>query len=474
MKNNARKIVIIILVCAIVVTLTAMLCLIFLHGDKKNESTDDGDRKIVRINDVDDVLINPGKGWVDYYGDVYNESYKGVVNLGYIRYDWSYIEPKKGEYNWKVIDDYISAYAGFGKKVAFGVMCANMSSLDGYVTPKWVFDEGAKFTVAQGTSWKDGSTITHHIPDWHDEIFLRNVNAFVKALGERYNGNENIAFIDIRSYGNWGEQHIFEIIKDDNYEYVINNRLTPEELRDWYIKPYMQAFPDTILVNPWGEAIYNDVYKWAIENGVSIRRDGVIGVSDGSECAMAEGKLPTIFEYTYDYSAMVDMGLWDRDKLLEYVKNGKPSYMRFYKEMYEENKEYCDYLANFMGYYFRIKQAEYDKKINLNSRTTINFKFKNDGVAPIFEKTYAYVALLDENDGLVAKFKTDINALDWTAGKEAEEEVKITVTGVEAGTYKLAFGLFQNEDDEAPAYLFGSEGKTEDKWYVFGNTEICD
>ncbi len=464
MNHSTKKLVLLIAGCvlALVVALAGVLCIILLSDN----------RTTVHIKDTDEVLINPGKGWVDYDGLVYFEEYENIVNLGYARYDWSHIEPKKGEYNWKVIDDFIAFYAGHGKKVAFGVMCANTSSLDSYVTPKWVFDQGAKYDIAHTVSWKDGSAITQYIPNWHDEIFLSNVNDFVKALGERYNGNENIAFIDIRSYGNWGEQHIFEIIKDDNYEYVLNNRATAEELRDLYIKPYMQAFPDALLVNPWGEAIYNDVYLWAIENGVSLRRDGVIGVSDGSECAMAYGKLPTIFEYTYDYHAMVANGLWDRELLLEYVKNGKPSYMRLYKDMYEENKEFCDSLANFMGYYFRFKRAEFDKKIKTGANTRIELTFKNDGVAPLYEKNCAFVALLDENNNAVAKFKTDIKAEKWLPNEEITETVDISVSGVAAGTYKLAFGLFQNETDEAPTYLFGSEGKTHDKWYIFGETEI--
>ncbi len=101
-------------------------------------------------------------------------------------------------------------------------------------------------------------------------------------------------------------------------------------------------------------------------------------------------------------------------------------------------------------------------------------KLKNDGVAPIFAETYAYVALLDENDNVVAKYKTDIDARNWKPAELVTENVEINIGEVKAGTYKLAFGLFQNETDENPTYLFGSKGKTDNKWYVFGNVKVAE
>lgn len=460
MKANEKTSVFILL---IIVALIAIL-VICIIATLSNRAT-------VHVRDVDDVLINPGKGFVDYTEMFYKEGYDHIFGIGYMRFDWSYIEPQKDDYKWERIDRYIDEYAKLGKQFAFGVMCVNIHSQESYVTPQWVFDDGAKYVMT--TSTELGRPIEQYIPDWKDEVFLRNLNDFVKALGKRYNGNKNVAFIDIRSYGNWGEQHLFHIIQDDeNYEYVIANRLKPEELRDLYIKPYMEAFPDTLLVNPWGEAIYNDVYKWAIDNGVTVRRDGVIGVSDGSECALAEDKLPTIFEYCYDYTAMLDMGLWDTTKLLEYVNIGKPSYMRLPQQMYDENKEFCDYLANYMGYHFRIKRIDFDRRVKLGNTTNVTIQFKNDGVAPIFAETYAYVALLDENNNIVAKFKMDADARKWMPNTTTTESIDITIEGIDEGRYKLAFGLFQKETDENPTYLFGSRGKTENNWYVFGNIRI--
>ncbi|MCY2989452.1 MAG: hypothetical protein NTY19_16495 [Planctomycetota bacterium] len=51
----------------------------------------------------DAMLLNPGKGWVQYYGaDKYTQDY---ISVGYTRWAWSVLEPKEGQFNWKEVDD---------------------------------------------------------------------------------------------------------------------------------------------------------------------------------------------------------------------------------------------------------------------------------------------------------------------------------------------------------------------------------
>ena len=86
------------------------------------------------------MLLNPGKGWVQYYGtDKYTKDY---ISVGYTRWPWSVLEPEEGRFNWKAIDDFIRMFKEYGKKTAFGVMSVS-TGLGQFVTPKWVFDAGA-------------------------------------------------------------------------------------------------------------------------------------------------------------------------------------------------------------------------------------------------------------------------------------------------------------------------------------------
>jgi hypothetical protein len=79
------------------------------------------------------MLLNPGKGWVQYYGtDKYTKDY---ISVGYTRWAWSALEPQEGQFNWQEIDGFIDQFKQHGKKTAFGVMSVS-TGLGQYVTPK--------------------------------------------------------------------------------------------------------------------------------------------------------------------------------------------------------------------------------------------------------------------------------------------------------------------------------------------------
>lgn len=458
------------IVCLLVIVL--VIAIEYYRNNKKNSNNNNwlDDIEIDENNDTDttssktydsqEILLNPGKGFVLYNGKETNK-YDDVINVGYTRISWSIVEPEEGIFNWEKLDNLIENYKNRGKKYAFGILCASSSSTNEYVTPKWVFDAGAEYYTYNNTSYN----IIQKIPVWTDAIFLEKLNNFITALAERYDGNENIAFIDIRSYGNWGEQHLGGI----GGEYI-----SSDELQELYLKPYREAFSKTLLVSPCGESRYNKAYAWAIENGISLRRDGIFGYSDGSECIMAYGKLPTVFEYTNDYNWMKKNDYWSQEVLLQYLENGRPSYLQFDPAMYKENKEYCEMLANKIGYYFRFKGATYTNKVTTLEESNIKLNFINEGVAPLYEDCTVYIGLLDSNYNLVKKYKTDIDSHKWMPNEEIQENLNIKLDGVESGKYIISLGLFLNENDEKPTYLLGSSGGTDDKWYVFGEIEITN
>lgn len=468
-----------------IILLTFIIMLTFSVTTVMGIASEENDEIVeTNIQDNNDVLLNPGKGLV-YYArrltfddehkypfDWVSQEMLNISQVIYTRYDWSELQKEEGIFDFTLIDEGIKDCIKYNKKFAFGVMCADVSTEEPYVTPKFVFDKGAKYKLG-GTNGKQ------YIPDWKDETFIKYVNEFTKALGEKYNADPNIAFIDIRSYGNYGEQHLYGLDvldqsgkKMDEHEYIRENRVEPEFLKEQYIKPYIEAFPDTLLIIPWGEDCFNNVYEELIDEGVSLRRDGIITYTNGLEtCAKTYGKLPMVFEYASKY------GEYEKEdfnsKLEEAMQMCKPSYIELDKEWYKDgNQEYCKELANRIGYYFRLKKATYHKNITANEPTEMSFEFKNDGITPISEDCSVYVGLLDQNNQLIKKYKTNINPKNWEPDIIIKEEVSVTFENVDSGNYKLAIGLYKNDEDKDPTYLLGSDGKTENNWYVCGEIEL--
>ena len=402
------------------------------------------------------MLVNPGKGWVQYYGtDKYTDDY---ISIGYNRWGWSVIESEENKFNWEVIDDFIRQFKRHGKKIAFGVM--NVSTgLGQYVTPKWVFDAGAASVACPDASSPTGQQI---IPKtWDDPVFLQKMKAFIQALGKRYDGHPDIAFLDIRSYGNWGEGHVgFLNIPD----------ASPESYHTNYLQPYITAFPHTQLIVPYGHSGNNAVYDWAVTQGCGMRRDGILSKwsKDGSECLRAHGRQPAVFEYCDGYAEMKRNGWWKPDMLRStYFAAGKPSYLQWNSQIFEENRDFCLSLGNYVGYHFILEKVILPTSFRPSVPFQVQFEWLNDGVAYLYEPCHVAIALLDSrNDIKETHWIAESHPKSWTPGQSKTETFDVRFTSASAGSYKLAVGLFLDRKDVNPAYRLGIQGRTSDGWYV--------
>ncbi len=414
---------------------------------------------------TDEVLMNPGKGFTSMYETI-DSNCINLISTMYYRFDWDQIEVADGVYNWNEVDYYINLAKKRNKKIAFGVMNASTSADSPYCTPKWVFDKGAQYTIVTNEYGND-----QFYPVWDDPIFLEEMNQFIQAFGEKYDGNENIAYIDIRAYGNWGEQH----------NYMLNSTdITAEQLKNLFIKPYLDNFPNTLLVNPWGVTDFNETYKWAIDNGVSVRRDGIMENDNayvrGLEMFQyAAGKLPTMFEYHEVYRQRVEnpnISDINIEYLWQYILDWKPTYIEMLPQLYQKEPEWVERIANKVGYYFKYTGGEYQNEITNSNNTDIKINFLNDGVAPLYEPCTVYIGILDEYDNLVKKIKTNIDAKQWQPNQTKQENISISYSGINNGNYKLAIGLFYNENDANPTYLLANNTRNDENWYTIGNVTI--
>ncbi|MBN2448949.1 MAG: DUF4832 domain-containing protein [Lentisphaeria bacterium] len=170
----------------------------------------------VRLKDNGAELRNPGMGWVLHYYDNVPAHYGSRLrpadtlpdwpglNLIYLRIPWSYVEPEEGHFDWSVLDTPMQRFADRGVPAALRLTCSE--SWMRYATPRWVEEAGAK-----GYSFRPGAGIVPDGPFWEpdydDPVFLDKLDRFLGAVARRYDGNPGMAFIDVGSFGVWGEGH---------------------------------------------------------------------------------------------------------------------------------------------------------------------------------------------------------------------------------------------------------------------------
>lgn len=431
---------------------------------------------------VDDVLINPGKGWIVYgWPQDHPADVLALCSTAYDRYEWSQIEPAEGRFNWKPIDDQIAAWKKAGKQFSFGVMCLNSSTTvpGGFSTPKWVFDAGAKFSAIDLKSLRDqysGSPGVRIVPDFADPIFKAKQKALLTALAARYDGNPNLAFIDIRAYGNWGENHMWPFglpdISAENYRAMI--------------QIHLDLFRRTTLELSAGSHHFDAVLDWAARQGVGIRRDGICGNSDGGECARSLGHAPAVFEFFGSYTWMKKKGWWDghRDqdgngfRLADCVEKGKPSYIGMSqwgdaKNLLAAEKPLVEGLANRMGYHMVLTRAEFSESLKSGAPADFKFDWKNDGVAPICVPCALAIALLDEHDNPAEiAWPSGSSPAHWAADKTTSETARCTFTHAPPGKYQLAVALVREVKSTTPIIRLANSGRLASGFYVLETIEL--
>lgn len=175
-------------------------------------------RNVVRPVDNGSALVNPGMGWVFHHYD--NNILRYGVDLApsdtvdefpgmsvvYLRLAWSHIEPEEGKFNWSIVDTPAQRWIQKGKRIALRFTASESSRDQPYATPEWVRKAGAKGyhhiprkgITSDGAIWE---------PDYDDSAFLEKLGNFLAAAAARYDGNPEVAFIDVGSFGVWGEGH---------------------------------------------------------------------------------------------------------------------------------------------------------------------------------------------------------------------------------------------------------------------------
>ncbi|MBQ7574343.1 MAG: DUF4832 domain-containing protein [Clostridia bacterium] len=430
----------------------------------------------ISLSENDAIISgNPGKGWVRYstISSGLSDELLNLISTGYARFNWYEIEPKEGEYNWALIDSALESWSAVGKKFAFGIMSVNTATTEEYVTPKWVFTAGARYTRMSSNASSDGLTAAsgQFIPVWDDEVYLEKVRNLASALASRYDGDERIAFIDIRSYGNYGETHLLRLESS-------GSKALDFEGEKKHIDAYADSFKKTKLIYPTAnKSTHKAITEYAVNRGVGLRYDGIMQDStNGILLKPAKDKNTAIFEFALPYSNLKATKSgnrsWNESAYIAAFNRALPSYMDLgqYNEdselFYKDNKKLVTKMTNTMGYHFVIRKFALNREFAVGDNVRINCEIENKGVTKLFEPAFTALVLLDDNNNEVSRMWLDsIDANGFGANEVSACRDSVVFGDVPDGTYKLAFGMFLDKEDKYPAYKFGNFSINDSNYY---------
>jgi hypothetical protein len=372
---------------------------------------------VVRPEDTGEALVNPGMGWTLHFYSNYIENYGSKLepsdtlddwpglSVIYLRVPWAYLEPREGEFNWALFDTPAQRWIARGLQIAIRVSCSE--SWMRYATPQWVQDAGAKgvnFNFGKGPA-PDGKLWD---PDYLDPVFLEKLDRFLAALARRYDGNPNVAFIDVGSFGMWGEGHT-------GFSSRLNDEQTLAVVKK-HVDLHVKHFPRTLL------CISDDVagsgkpgrrfpaMDYALSKGVTMRDDSILVQPPPHSWYHAEmaqefwPRLPVILEHEH-YGSSKKRGAWSNDLLVRSVEDYHASYMSIHwwpREELAEIREAVERINRRLGYRLRLREIAWPAAAPLGEPFTVLTTWANAGVAPCYGGGFWAFTLKDEKGGLVS------------------------------------------------------------------------
>jgi Domain of unknown function (DUF4832)/Beta-galactosidase len=395
------------------------------------------DRVVVRPKDTGVGLVNPGMGWMFYHYDNNLRTY--TVNLApwdtvpefpgvssvYMRLDWSDLEPEEGKFNWPIVDAPMQKWVQAGKTVAFRFCTSEGSVREPYATPRWVEKAGAKGyhlnsrrqITADGPIWE---------PDFDDPIFLKKLDHFLAAVAARYDGNPHLAFMDVGTFGVWGEGHTVWSTRIP-YSFATIRR---------HIDIYKKNFRHTLLIANDDFMIQGrgiETLGYARNQGLGLRDDSIL-VQAGDKAYYHAyvaynfwPRVPVILESEH-YGPSKRRGAWgDGHLYLQAIEDYHASYagVHWYpREFLAANRELVDRINLRLGYRLQLLEASWPGEVTAGGPMAIGYDWRNAGVAPCLPGGHPTITFEDEKGGIAGVFvDEDFYVRDLPVGPPGQAKI---------------------------------------------------
>ena len=387
----------------------------------------------------------------------YNEVSEDI-SLLYMDITWAELEPEEGVYNWASIDEenQISRWRKEGKHLVFRFVCDIPGEEAHMDIPEWLYEKSGK-----AGKWYDGEYGKGFAPDYNNPTIISCHEQAVKALGEHFGQDGLISYVELGSLGHWGEWHV-------NYSEGIQ-RIPREAVREKYILPWTEAFPDARILmrrpfasaEKYGFGLYNDMtgqleatqswFDW-INNGGKYDQTGeknvIVPMKDFWKTAPSGGE----FTSSLSMEEMLDTNL---SGTVEMIREAHTTFLgpKIPDENYVDG--YKEVLKN-MGYRLWVSMAELK---NTAKGSRLKLTWENSGVAPMYKEWPVYVYIEDESGKLVEKSRISIKISSLLPGEKATTltalEMERLNSLLEKG-YRLSVGI-EDPMTELPCVRFAME-----------------
>jgi hypothetical protein len=440
---------------------------------------------VVRTQEIDDVLVNPGMGFMTFQrfnGDLLNQGTKWTegypiqyqpfngsldnpnhpaTSLAYFRIYWKFMEPVEGEYQFSMLDKVLETAASRGQTLLLRI--APYGTEADNDVPAWYRK-------------KVGDESTSQLPErkWRtnpeDPRYAECFGRMIRAFGRHYDGHPALESVDLAIVGAWGEG-------------AGSERLS-QKTREALIDSYLDVFTKTPLIMLLNDPKTN-------EYGLSRRPVGwrvdCLGDMGGFSktwshmqdfypqsiisCGMqgAWKKAPVSLEVCWVMQHWKDQG-WDINYIIDQSLkwhissfNGKSSAVP--QEWWPQVNRWL----KSMGYRLLLRKFTYPARINLGGKLEFTSWWENKGVAPCYRQFPLALRIRGQSRKEVLLTQADIRS--WLPGDSIYDDAVFLPAGLPVGEYHLEFALLDPQSGQ-PRIKLAIAGRQPDGWYPLGKIQV--
>lgn len=465
---------------------------------------------IVRVipKEIDDVLINPGMGFMTFQrfnGDelnqgtswteglpiVYQKFNGNLTNknhpqatIAYFRVNWRFLETAPKRYNWAMIDSALRTAAERGQTLMLRISPYESGPIKD--VPAWYREMVGKETPQKARNWR---------VDPEDPRFVQYFGGMIKAMGQRYDGHPDLESVDISFAGFWGEGEGTHLLTDVTRIALINAYVDNFKKTTLTWQPLNGDAPDpgmlvrgTAIAASWPDGRNNGTglqmrnLGWRLDCLGDMRTGNWKAMIDNypqdiirSGMSEAWRKAPVTLEICGTFGSWLQRQKYTKETV-EYsfeqaLKWHVTSFNAKSSPVPEEWRPLVDNWLKKMGYRFVLRRFTYPSVVMVHGQLPIESWWDNKGVAPVY-KEYKF-ALRLKNSQRTEILLTSANLLEWLPGDIIQDEKLYIPYNMPVGTYDVEIGIISPATLK-PVIKLAIEGVNEDGWYPMGKIEVKD
>lgn len=399
-----------------------------------------GEKTVYEAEKGDKPATNPLKGWAPWIDDTLPEH---PVSMVFVLWPWSEIEPVEGEYRFAQLEEqyHMKEMREQGIRFIIRIVCdypGNKTHMD---IPQWLYEK----TYEDG-DWYDISYGKGYAPNYSNPVFIKEHEELIRAFGDYYANDKQIAYIELGSLGHWGEWHV-------KYSSGIT-RFPKSAVSDQYVQHYLSVFPSEKLLlrrpfdigKEYALGLYNDSFgqvnsheewlEWIEKGYVSGQtKEWLSGMPDFWETAPSGGEFASVDDDAFYFSD-------GYESTMEFIRQSHTTFIGPHCGANMKDSTYSEQvlaMSRELGYCFQLDGATLIRKV-WNFPMLLNIRLNNIGVAPIYENWMMLVRILDAGQNTVYEEERDISLNKILPG---EHTIGVTLPNLvlSAGTYRIEIGF---------------------------------